>query len=222
YSSVDKKNGNAKIPYNEAKIFTSSKLIDFSGVVRENNDHEYTKLGGFLAFIVYAGYVGLAISAVSVIISFFLSVVSIGYLGALGGIVILTSLLSLIVYGLALVLEFRFLIKIQNRELDFIHYYIKVLCIFAIVDVIVVFLAFIIELIAGMPASYAFGGFISLFITFGCIAVVVGLTMYYFCKSVRVRTYMGTDAYAKVCPWTRNIVVAQPAISYQNSNVKPQ
>ena len=137
--------------------------------------------------------------------------------------------------------------KIKNRELDFLQYYHKTSLIFAIFFTVVIVLAGVIQYCiyknillsyysssGSYTSSYAYSVdnilwtyFFAEYLIYAVVeliafAIPVLILTIYFCKSARVRIYMGSDVYLKVSPWTRNIVISDPLINVfggSNQNV---
>ena len=125
----------SKSPIPVAKVLTPSCQMDLSGIKRDYTNSPQTKLGGFLAFVVYAGLITVCILAcylIFVIITHFINLFSLlnniagtGVLAFIIGIIlILFDILMAIVF---VSFAFRFFTKIKNRELDFLHFYYKAL-----------------------------------------------------------------------------------------------
>lgn len=210
------------------KIFTLSSNIDTTSIIQENNVHEYSKLGGFLAFIYYVGFIGIGIGLLALVLSIFTSVTSIIYspINILGIIIMIFSFLFNSVLG------FSSLYKIKHKNVDILHYCVKI---FILCGIVLTSISYIINGIcsavtvathttgqfASSSMSYIFGNLFMNWIIF-VISYCIGafLILLYFVKSVRVRTYMGTDVYAKLTPFTKNMQVAKPATNSTNSGQK--
>lgn len=216
---------NADTIANSISPLAFSANINTEKIKRDSsNEHPYTKLGGFLAFIFYGGLVGEVLSALGVIISIIVLIPVIPYSPQL----LISVLVYLLIGCIFIPFAFRFLAKIKNKEVDFLHYYIK-LCIwfliFWIPGTIIIYGITISQTIGGIGLSsqYAglmFGSFIvSLIINLISFLIPVILLCVYFCKSVRVRTYIGTDKYLKLSKFTKNVTPPKPLYDndYKNS-----
>ena len=208
-----------------------------------------------MAFIVYGGFVGLILTCVYMLISIIMLIVSIATISSIGrnlgyGITggLNTSLGTVIVTILTfipfIILTFRFLMKIKNKELDFIQYFHKIIVLEAIYIAVIYLVAGIIQYIIywNMLVSLYGGSYMnaaslsginsSLWTIFlgpyigSVVGLLIGiaistllLTVYY-CNSVRVRIYMGTDAYLRVSTWTRNVMdpISKNQLNSQNND----
>ena len=160
--------------------------------------HPYHELGGFLQFLAimysYISPVILALGAIVVLIR----LIAIGYFNVR----ILANLgLTLINSGVCLWFSLRIGKQIRHREPAFLCTFQQMAIFSAICSTLISFV--------GQGFSGAFGTL------FGSVLGLFLLNLY-FVKSVRVRTYMGTDAYLKQSLFNRNTSAPAPADGSQN------
>ena len=148
---------------------------------------EYQKLGGWLLVLVVLE----AISILSYFSMLFQSIEAIGSLSSAGGTYLLIGVLSLAANVLGLVYAIGFVVFVVKRNPIFLWFY-QVLGL-ASMALALINIVISTTMIAG-------GGYASVAAGSGIAGVVVGIlflvlfTMY-FCKSQRVRTYMGSTEY---------------------------
>ena len=175
-------------------------------VTYEKVPHPYQELGGWLKAIVVIGYIGVVLMIIECVlldIQLFQTMSFISNLGGQSGILVVTTILSNIAFIIAAVIEWKFITKIKEKDSSFLWYYHK-LCIFAGIAIVI---------LAGISNGFAsaIGSLLEL-------AIVAFLWTLYFVKSVRVRTYMGSDEYLRVDPLTRNVKSPIPADIVIKSN----
>lgn len=163
----------------------------------------YRVLGGWLKAIVICAYIAAGLLVVSSIITV-ATLVSIGNMfssvgasGLLGGI----GFVSVAIYLIMAAIMFVLAGKIRKKDptfLRFIH----------VTNLILIILSFIGNAITTGVAS-AFGNAIS-------TALGVFVETLYFCKSVRVNVYMGSDEYIRLSPFTRNVQSPLSRMGYSN------
>lgn len=204
------------------KPLTFSENIDTSHVKKDENKHSYTQLGGFLAFLVYGGFAGLIIS----MIGLGFAVIGYCFLVPYRPSYLFLLLIDIILGVVAVLLQFRLILKIKNKSVDFLHFYFKTFIICMIFYLFVSVVQIIISITESIPYSniqylgeliwWAISySILSFVLTLAISTVGVILIALYFVKSVRVRTYMGTDMYAKLCFFTRNVKLPNPAYIQQ-------
>ena len=174
--------------------------------------HPYHELGGWLKAIVILQYVAgglmifagvLGLLAMTVGLGAFggyamqspVAGLGLGALGLVGGIIILA------ICGIYAAYYFVLATKIKNRDPSFLRFYHIV----SIVLVVLSLLGLLGNHESGQIRSFAWQ-----------VIWIVLLTMYYV-KSVRVRTYMGSDEYIRQSPITKDMEAPQPAdtVPYQ-------
>ena len=164
--------------------------------------HPYHELGGWLKAIVVLGYIGCALYALSLAITTIGTLQIINQIGGIGlafrysrGLMI--AFFTAIAFGaVAIWFLFKYFRKIQTKDPSFLRYYHT--------------LSIIGTIAASIYMMVTSGFWMGLF-----DAALGILSMYaftsYFCKSVRVRTYMGTDQYLRMSYFTRNVPSPIPA-----------
>jgi hypothetical protein len=164
-------------------------------------EHPYKKLGGWLMFFVVCYFLGALGSLLSLI-------PSIGMMSAFGyilpgGIAGLLVFVFVITFGFSIAIGIILPVMIIRRDKRFLFVY-------HIGSLITIALSLLVTIILGIAlAGYGTGSMLIPSMA-GTVAGVIIMTLYY-CKSVRVRTYMGTDAYIKENPFTRNLTPPMPA-----------
>ena len=160
--------------------------------------HPYYTLGGWLKAVVILLYIGAAVTAVSGVAQAFALGAGSFYMGALGVGAFRSALAILagIAYAaLAAFLSVRVAQKIVRRDDHFLLLY-HVLCLMSLAVSFMIDCArtgFLAALVALIPAGL--GAFL--------------LTLY-FCRSVRVRSYMLSDEYMRLSPLTRKLPSPEP------------
>lgn len=202
---------------------------DLHGIVQEKLGyseptiitHPYQKLGGWLAFFSYASLV----LGFLCIIGFILVLIGAGSLNSLlggnaGGFIILAAL---VYYGGATFACIRLFQMIQSRDVMFVHFFEK--------TIIILFagMIFFMFLVIGYLGS-TWGEYSSIFVSsflgevlpeFVSGGVGFFLILRYFEKSVRVRTYFGTDEYLRKSIFLKDKPSPEPAVpDRQNSNIQ--
>ena len=174
--------------------------------------HPYHELGGWLKAIVILQYVAgglmvfvglMGLLAMTVGLGAFggyamnspVAGLGLGALGLVGGIIIL------VICGIYAAYYFVLATKIKNRDPSFLRFY-------HIVSVVLVVLGLL-----GLIGNHE-GDQVRSFVW--QVIWVILYTMY-FVKSVRVRTYMGSDEYIRQSPFTKDMEAPQPAdtVPYQ-------
>lgn len=224
-------------------LFTLSNNIDTSNVQRQAYNNQYSQLGGFLAFIFYGSLVSMALVCLGVVVNMLFSgaglfkIIFSQYWSSITPQLIINWILQLAFMATSFTLTFKFLMKIKHKDIDFLHFYHK-MCIF-IAILFVAYVALIILVTVVFNSSYYFnpyyfsslGNLIASFVgtiigTLFSIVISALLFTLYFAKSVRVRTYMGTDMYLRLSYFTRNVKSPQPAtfqiVNMQSNNQTQQ
>ncbi len=177
--------------------------------------HEYQNLGGWLAVIAYGNLIGAALMLVRLIMNLSdLSAVKSMTFGYAGGITSTIAVFLVIFYAAAIAAALGFFMMIQRKNSGFLLYY-------EVVMLAAAGLVILAGIIAGMSVSSMLGSFAG-FATgklFGrvvgyvlCIAIALAIGLSYFSKSVRVRTYFGTDEYLLKSIFCKNIKAPEPAV----------
>lgn len=170
--------------------------------VGQSSNHPYKKLGGFLAFIVYGNYVAAALMAIYPIVAivqlFALSSQYGSYGSAVVGAAIVPLIILLVVYVALAIFLCWWATQLKNRNPAFLKIYHYFGCI-----------ALVIEFVVLIATGNAVSGF--LYLILGALGLLLW-TLYYM-KSVRVRTYFGTDEYLRQSPFTKNVQAPDPAVA---------
>lgn len=161
-------------------------------------EHPYQRFGGVLAVIVYGGIISVSILSAITIIKLSsviknMILYSPYYNNSIEVIVIYCALIAAsIVFA---VLFIRLCLKIKNKKQNFLFFFHK-LCIAYIV------LSLTIDCVS-------YGVTEALMVAFATGMGAILLTLY-FIKSVRVRTYMGSDEYLRINPFTKKVKAQEP------------
>ena len=169
--------------------------------------HPYLRFGGFLKAQYVIGWLGVIGAIILQIVSLVAIFKAISLLNRYGGktsfLQVLTILLTFAVIVMIL-LEIKYLNMIKNKDQQFLWYFHKL----AVAINVILFIT------SWASSGLKFGQFISVkYSYFVILALMIYLNTIYFTKSVRVRTYMQSDEYMKVDPWTKNMPVPLPADS---------
>lgn len=140
----------------------------------------FRKLGGVLAFIVYAQWVCAIILAIQVVISVIALFEAFKYASYLGALVIIPTLLTVIISVIGIFLALKLSGKIKNKDPGFLRFYETVELVFCGLYVLLML--------------FSGAGVIRDLIE---SVIVFALWELYFRKSVRVRVYFGSDEYLK-------------------------
>lgn len=156
-----------------------------------DNDHPYRRLGGFLAVYAYASLI-IGIGCILFVVLNIFNVRG------------LSQFFSIIVLCATAYWYIRLFMKIQKREVDFLGFYetfgIILYAAYAVFRIIV--------------SGFLLGPYVIITI----ISTIAGglpvyiLTIVYFSKSVRVRTYFETDEYIKKSIFVKNSISPIPAV----------
>lgn len=234
HKQIEVNESNFRYENSGIKMLTLSSDIDTSNVQQKDYANHYSQLGGFLAFIYYGGLISMALVCLGVIANILFSgaglfkIISSQYWSYITPQLIINWILQLAFVATSFIMFFKFLMKIKHKDIDFLHFYHKI-CI--IVSILVVVYSIAIILVSVLfNISYYFNPYYisSLGVLIGThVGSIIGslfsialgalvLTLY-FAKSIRVRTYMGTDMYLKLSYFTRNVISPQPA-TFQNES----
>jgi len=143
--------------------------------------HPYHQLGGWLGFMAYGLLVAVGLLAITALISFYTTIQYARYIGAW---IVFASIFEMIAYGFVVLYCIKMFSMILNKNPRFLRFYeLTILTTFGISVFAIIVTGFNInsEIIGDMLQS------IILFLIWSS----------YFCKSVRVRTYFGTDDYLR-------------------------
>lgn len=213
-----------KIAPQNVTLLTNSMDIDKSGANKVFTSHRYASLGGFLAFVVYFGIFLVFVGIIWILVGAGMKIGDmlpyLTYGTPVGIPIVIFSIIDILWYvffmAISLLLFFRLLKKIKNREVDFLQYFHKTMFWFTVMYAISLILGFIL-------GSFQYGGFTyymnsqlgkDILGFFGVIIALIASTFLlsaYCVSSQRLRTYMGTDLYFQVCPFTRNSTAPIPA-----------
>lgn len=165
--------------------------------------HPYQVMGGWLAVFTYAWLI-LGIYFIICIILELVSFVAVtsttaGFMnGLIGKVTGPLALLVVLYYAVCAALSFNLYSKMKDKETDFLHFYESLFILSLLVGIVGSFIPYITS-----PTLLKYLGsnlpqiFISFLKTIVWPTVGFVLTMLYFSKSVRVRTYFGTDKYLR-------------------------
>ena len=160
--------------------------------------HPYQKLGGYLKFTVIGGTIVSVLAMILVIVAMIPVFRALSYVRGYANItflyiiIIVLMIVSIFLYGLIIWI----LMKIKNKDPKFLWDYHKL----AIAEVLVVF--------AEQWISNGFGTAVIHLVLFFLLFFIYTL---YFVRSVRVRTYMQSDEYLRIDPFTRKVKSPVPA-----------
>lgn len=178
--------------------------------------HEYQKLGGWLAFVAYGMLIGSVLTMLVVIVEFIGSLsMTNSVLGGIGSnIVVAVYFVAILAAAAVVFVAYKMFVLIQKRDSGFLHFYETVAIVFVGATVgIYIFLFIYLRSMLGVYASYAmssaFGSMIGSVISMG---IGFAIWIAYFVKSVRVRTYFGTDEYIKKSIFCKNVTPPTPAV----------
>ena len=163
--------------------------------VYQQNSHPYNTLGGWLAFAVYAPLIAVGLITLLFLISFF-SMFS--YLRYLGGWYILVLLISLTGYIMTCYFCIKFSNMVRKKQPEFLRFY-------ELTMITLSSLSLLVMIMTGFSgAAESIRSLLS-----GVLSFLIWTA--YFRKSVRVRTYMGSDAYLKCSVFFKNSTAPPPA-----------
>jgi len=167
----------------------------------EKYPHPYHKLGGWLGFIAYAQPIAVVIMALVVAANFFISFYTLNNLGALsyvGGVFWFANIIQLIGLGVVSYFCLKFSSMIRHKDPKFLRFYEQAMLIQAGIYVaLMIFSSF--QSVGEHMAS----------IVQAVILFFIWTT--YYRKSVRVRTYFGTDEYLRHSIFFNNTQSPEPA-----------
>ena len=173
---------------------------------------QYSKLGGALLFFVVLWIIGVALSALSLLAQapYFLETLSdaFAYGENLIGIEILCSLVFSVAY---IVLLTCTIVMVFTKKRGFL----TILCVLVFMALLLIIFEFIVAAVyPGILTAQDFAQ--------GIVGTVRDiLILVYFVRSVRVRTYMGSDEYLRSCPFTRWATPPRAIEPYMAGYVSP-
>ena len=181
-------------------------------------DHPYHNLGGWLKAFVVCGYIGvvclcLDLLAAAVLIIKQLPLLS--YYGVSTAPIIIAMLVTAVVLVFCLKFILTYLSQIRKKDSRFllsIHKTYLYCTLLGIISFIVIAVGF--SPYYGMTYILYYGtGYWILMGVIFIISMIISMFVLtlYFVKSVRVRTYMGSDEYLRLSPVTKNIPSPEPA-----------
>ncbi|MDR2355430.1 MAG: DUF2569 family protein [Clostridiales Family XIII bacterium] len=159
--------------------------------------HPYRKLGGWLAFVAYAQPVALCLIAIWYIAQFVQVMRFASFFGAWA---VLLCVLLLAGYGITAVISIKFFLMIRNRDPKFLRFYEWCFLILFCIAVVVCLISLV---------NFGFDAEILRDLISSVISFLIWST--YFRKSVRVRTYFGSDEYLKQSIFFKNACAPPPA-----------
>jgi uncharacterized protein YxjI/ribosomal protein L40E len=202
------------IKANTEELMTKSKGLvrriageDFAGAPApeeyQKYPHPYHNLGGWLGLVAYS-QLAMVVFLVILIIGLFVTLFTIiEYLGAgLGVWLVIVSLVALAGFALCAFVSIKFFLMIYNKNPRFLRF-------FELLNIIGVSIFLAMILLTGfsgylLETAESIGSIIS-------IAIDFFIWTTYFRKSVRVRTYFGSDEYLRRSIFFKNAVAPPPA-----------
>lgn len=161
---------------------------------------DYRQLGGWLAVIAYGQLIGMVLMTISTIIAFIKILPYMKYLGFLG---IVCQLLVVGGYLLSAYFCINMYTMIKNADCMFLRFYEKIM--------LITVGLYVLDLFYGLITYHRIqSSDIRALLT---AVLVFGIWMTYFRKSVRVRTYFGSDRYLRESMFSKN-VQAPPPVAY--------
>jgi len=164
----------------------------------EKHPHPYHSLGGWLGFIAYAQVVAAGLLTILCFIGFITLARVARYYGASGGWFAFVQFAEFVGLGFTAFIGIKFFLMIRGKDPRFLRFYELMTIVCASVYVL----------------ALVFTGFRNLGGFFGNIigqAVAFAIWSAYFTKSVRVRTYFGSDEYLRRSIFFKNAVAPRPA-----------
>ena len=177
--------------------------------------HEYQRLGGWLALIAYGCLAGAILTPIEGVISLMgMSSLSSMFAGYLDNMIAVITLFIVIVCGATSYLCFKMFSNILKKDTGFLRFYetIGIVYIGAMVLVTIVASSYM-QATLGEYASYFMPSLTGN--TIGSVisgALIFAGWTTYFVKSVRVRTYFGTDEYIRKSIFCKNVTPPVPAV----------
>ena len=177
--------------------------------------HAYQKLGGWLAVFTY----GWALSGIICLIMMIVSLVSmLSARSVWGGISPMITnpilIFVLLLYGLESFLCFYMFLLVQKKDTGFVRFY-EIIGLISLGSMILIgiFFSIYFRISMGNYAGYAvLSLWTSILPSFFGTVIGLALMLLYFAKSVRVRTYFGTDEYFRKSIFLKRIVPPEPAV----------
>ena len=182
--------------------------------------HPYHKLGGFLLCHVVCGYIAGISSFISIatnLVNYCTQMkLSGSWPGSITGFMAFNLFGSIILNLSVGCVSITYSNKIRRKESDVLHFWQYSYMVIMIVQVIFWSIEF--ALMQGILKQYRYTGAITKYLSVGTIVlmIVVGavgllLGSLYYARSVRVRTYMGSDEYLRKSVFNQNTVSPIPA-----------
>jgi hypothetical protein len=159
--------------------------------------HPYHKLGGWLGFVAYAQLVSIGLLAIAFLITFFSMMQFARYLDGLMIFVLLIELGGFILISAICV---KFFIMIRSKNPRFLRFYELLMIVLGSIGVVVAVLSGATGFGVAEPIRSILSGVIGFFVWTA-----------YFRKSVRVRTYFGSDEYLRQSIFFKNVIAPKPA-----------
>lgn len=164
-----------------------------------SSGHPYHQLGGWLALITYGLLIGTILTAISAalqVLPLFKYASYLGFKVVLFGLLLLACHIPLLYYCIHM---FK---AIKAKDSDFLRFYETTMLVLAGIDVAVVVLCKLLG--QYVPTNNTIRDLLS-------AAIVFAIWLTYFRKSVRVRTYFGSDEYLKRSIFLKNCTAPEPA-----------
>ena len=177
--------------------------------------HPFQKLGGFLAVLTY-GWLITSIYMAWCVLKVLFSLVAVN--AATSG---LTSMLTgpillivVLIYGVAIFLCMKMFLLIQKKDIGFLRFYeVTGIALIGAVLLMYIILAIYLHKSLGSYGKYAMSAiWASAIPSLIMIGGGFALMLRYFWKSVRVRTYFGTDAYLRNSIFLSSKTFPTPAV----------
>ena len=191
----------------------NEKLQNKLGIEHEDTiTHEYQRLGGWLALFTYCYAVTAILVGIYMVVCLITMISTVSLISGMGlnG----STLAIFCAGGLSLYMCAKMFLFIQNKNTDFLRFYETFAIIAIVIDVGGTLLLLITSgSLMGGYAAYMIPAILSrrlpsLLTTFAGYAVQI----LYYSKSVRVRTYFGTDEYFNKSIFCKNVVRPTPAV----------
>jgi hypothetical protein len=124
------------------------------------------------------------------------------------------AIMQFIEYAILIILSIKLFLMIQKKDTGFLNFYeTAILLNMGIIIIAAIMFGMYTQSMLGVFSSYAFGRIIGSVVGILIfVAIGFGIWLSYFSKSVRVRTYFGTDEYLKKSIFCKNVTPPEPAV----------
>ena len=170
----------------------------------EKHPHPYHTLGGWLGFITYAQPIAVGLIALMCIIGFFQMTQWLRYMGGFyAAWTVFSFLIELAGYAICSFFGIKFFTMIRSKNPQFLRFYEILMIVLLSIYAVTCFML----LVGGVSPGTLVRSFADILVA---IAVFCAWTAY-FRKSVRVRTYFGSDEYLRRSVFSKNAQSPVPA-----------